>query len=112
MPGAAAWADGHGLVPPPAPPRARRRRRLPATFLVLVRKATSIRQRELVGNWLYGAAYRAALEVKAAKRRAKERQVSAMPEPVVVDEAAVWRDLRRVLDQELNRLPDKYRVPV
>jgi RNA polymerase sigma factor (sigma-70 family) len=83
-----------------------------ATFLVLVRKAASIRQRQLVGNWLYGAAYRAALEVKAAKRRAKERQVSGMPEPVVVDEAAVWRDLRRVLDQELNRLPDKYRVPV
>ncbi len=83
-----------------------------ATFLVLVRKATSIGQRELVGNWLYGAAYRAALEVKAAKRRVKERQVSAMPEPVTVDEADVWRDLRPVLDQELNRLPDKYRVPV
>ncbi len=83
-----------------------------ATFLVLVRKATSIGQRELVGNWLYGTAYRAALEVKAAKRRVKERQVSAMPEPVAVDEADVWRDLRLVLDQELNRLPEKYRVPV
>ena len=83
-----------------------------ATFLVLVRKATSIGQRELVGNWLYGAAYRAALEVKAFKRRVKERQVSAMPEPVAVDEVDAWRDLRLVLDNELNRLPDKYRVPV
>src|SRR5262245_25526635 len=48
-----------------------------ATFLVLVRKAASLRQRELVGNWLYGAAYRAALETKAANasRRARERQM-------------------------------------
>src|SRR5262245_23237330 len=50
-----------------------------ATFLVFVRKAASIRDKELVGNWLYGAAYRAALEAKAAaRRRARERQVSAM----------------------------------
>src|SRR4051812_19379661 len=37
-----------------------------ATFLVLVRKAASLRNPELVGNWLYGTAYRAALETKAA----------------------------------------------
>src|SRR6516165_5403737 len=54
-----------------------------AAFLVLVRKAASIRQRELLGNWLYGVAYRTALEAKAAtaRRRVRERQVSAMPEP-------------------------------
>src|SRR5712692_7030336 len=53
-----------------------------ATFLVLVRKAASIRQRELVGNWLYGVAYRTALEARAAttRRRTKERQVNPMPE--------------------------------
>src|SRR5271168_4363745 len=43
-----------------------------ATFLVLSRKAASLGKRELVGNWLYGTAYRAALEAKAAKRRIKE----------------------------------------
>src|SRR5262249_35162096 len=49
-----------------------------ATFLVLVRKAASIRQLELLGNWLYGVAYRTALEAKAAtaRRRVRERQVS------------------------------------
>jgi RNA polymerase sigma factor (sigma-70 family) len=83
-----------------------------ATFLVLVRKAASIGQRERVGNWLYGAAYRAALEARAARRHVRERQVSAMPETEVVDEAATWSDLRPILDQELNQLPDKYRVPV
>src|SRR5262249_49892677 len=82
-----------------------------ASFLVLVRKATSIRQRELVGNWLYGAAYRAALEAKAARRHARERQVHPMPEPVAPP-PDLWEDLRPLLDRELSRLPDKYRVPV
>jgi RNA polymerase sigma factor (sigma-70 family) len=80
-----------------------------ATFLVLVRKAATVVPRELVGNWLYGTAYRAALETKA--RRGRERQVSAMPEPEAPP-AEAWKELRPVLDQELARLPDKYRVPV
>src|SRR5262245_57294267 len=42
-----------------------------ATFLVLARKAVSLGRRELVGNWLYGAAYRAALQVQASRRRVK-----------------------------------------
>jgi RNA polymerase sigma factor (sigma-70 family) len=82
------------------------------TFLVLARKAKALRQGDLVGNWLYGTACRAAQEVKAARRRVQERQVSPMPEPVTVEEADVWRDLRPILDQELNRLPDRYRVAV
>jgi RNA polymerase sigma factor (sigma-70 family) len=85
-----------------------------ATFLVLARKAASVQQRELVGNWLYGAAYRAALEVRSASatRRAKETTMRDLPEPARADAEDVWRELRPVLDRELNRLPDKYRVPV
>jgi RNA polymerase sigma factor (sigma-70 family) len=85
-----------------------------ATFLVLVRKAAGLDRRELLGNWLYGVAYRTALDARAAavRRRARERQVSPMPEPEVHEGADVGRDLRGLLDQELNRLPDKYRVPV
>jgi RNA polymerase sigma factor (sigma-70 family) len=85
-----------------------------ATFLVLLRKAASLRQRELLGNWLYGVAYRTALDARAvaARRRALERQVSPMPEPEAADAADVWRELRPLLDRELSRLPDKYRVPV
>jgi RNA polymerase sigma-70 factor (ECF subfamily) len=84
-----------------------------ATFLVLVRRAASVVPREQVGNWLYGVAYQTALKARAtaAKRRARERQVPDLPEP----EAAghdLGRDLRPVLDRELSRLPDKYRVPV
>jgi RNA polymerase sigma factor (sigma-70 family) len=85
-----------------------------AAFLVLARKAASIGRRELVGNWLYGVAYRTALDARAAatRRRTRERQVSAMPEPEAGNSVDVWSDLRPLLDRELNRLPDKFRVPV
>src|SRR6516225_6420449 len=55
-----------------------------ATFLVLARKASSVR-REAVGSWLYAVAYRTSLEARAiiARRRARERQVEAMPHPEV-----------------------------
>jgi RNA polymerase sigma factor (sigma-70 family) len=85
-----------------------------ATFLVLVRKAASLGQREFLGNWLYGVAYRTALDARAAamRRRKREKQVSSMPEPEIRDDSEDWRDLRPFLDQELNRLPDKYRIPI
>jgi RNA polymerase sigma factor (sigma-70 family) len=85
-----------------------------AAFLVLARKACSLRQRELLGNWLYGVAYRAALEVRAANasRRRRERQVEGMPEPEAAAPSDVWQELRPLLDRELSRLPEKYRLPV
>jgi RNA polymerase sigma factor (sigma-70 family) len=81
-----------------------------ATFLVLVRKAASVVPREAVGNWLYGVAYRTALKAREllGKRRAKERTM-ARREAV---EMPTWDELRPLLDQELSRLPDKYRLPV
>jgi RNA polymerase sigma factor (sigma-70 family) len=84
-----------------------------ATFLVLVRKASSIVPGELVGNWLYGVAYRTALKARAmaARRRVVEGQVRNMSESEALDPGARL-DLQARLDQELNRLPDKYRAPV
>lgn len=84
-----------------------------AAFLVLVRRATSVVPREAVGNWLYGVAYQTALKARATimRRKVREKQVEDMPEPTV-DEQALWGELRPVLDQELSRLPDKYRVAV
>jgi RNA polymerase sigma factor (sigma-70 family) len=84
-----------------------------ATFLVLIQKAASIQQRELLGNWLYGVAYRTALDTRSAtaRRRAREQSVSVLPEPAVVA-GGDQRDLRPLLDQELSRLPDRYREAV
>ena len=50
-----------------------------ATFVVLVRKAASIAQREMVGNWLYGVAHQAALQVRRTAGRRREMQVE-MPD--------------------------------
>jgi RNA polymerase sigma factor (sigma-70 family) len=84
-----------------------------AAFLVFVRKAASIASRELLANWLYGVAHQTALKARAtmAKRRAREKQVKEIPE-VAVAEQDLWNDLRPLLDQELSRLPDKYRVAI
>jgi len=84
-----------------------------ATFLVFVRKAASLRRPHLLGNWLYGVAYRIALQARAAAARqpALGRQVEEMPAAEVVDEK-VWDELRPLLDAEVNRLPEKYRAPL
>src|SRR5262249_9147607 len=84
-----------------------------ATFLVLARKAASIAPRELVGNWLHGVARRTALCARAAqrRRRAREKQMKAMPHPTVEPDAA-WQELQALLDQELGQLPVLYRAPV
>src|SRR5438552_3840845 len=82
-----------------------------ATFLVFVRKVASIASRELVANWLYGVAHQTALKARAtaARRKERERQVTAMPEPAAA-EPGQWQDLQPLLDGELSRLPDKYRA--
>jgi RNA polymerase sigma factor (sigma-70 family) len=81
-----------------------------AVFLVLVRKASSLRTPGTVGNWLYGVACRTALEAHkaAARRRAKEANVPPRSQTPEED----WADLRPVLDQELERLPEKQRAVI
>src|ERR1700736_2512144 len=73
-----------------------------ATFLVLVRKAAAIASPELLANWLYGVAHQTALKARAtvAKRKVRERQVTEMPAPAVVEQD-LWSDLQPLLDQEL-----------
>jgi RNA polymerase sigma factor (sigma-70 family) len=84
-----------------------------ATFLVLARKAASVRPRELVGHWLYGVAYRTALKARAmnARRRARERRAGGLPraQPPADDGT---EELLAQLDAALSRLPEKYRVVV
>jgi RNA polymerase sigma factor (sigma-70 family) len=81
-----------------------------ATFLVLAQKAARVVP-ERVGSWLCGVAYRTALQARGlrARRRSREMSLEDQPEPTVEAEPA-WDDLRPVLDQELSRLPEKYRL--
>jgi RNA polymerase sigma factor (sigma-70 family) len=84
-----------------------------ATFLVLVHKAHSLGRPERLGPWLYGVAYRTAVRARdaAARRRTREREMTDMPGDDSTVEV-LWRDLRVVLDEELGRLAQKYRVPL
>jgi RNA polymerase sigma factor (sigma-70 family) len=85
-----------------------------ATFLVLARRAASVRKRESLASWLYGVAYRVARKARAAsalRRRAEERPVDRVSAPDPATEAA-RREVRPVIDEELNRLPEKYRAPL
>jgi RNA polymerase sigma factor (sigma-70 family) len=83
-----------------------------ATFLVLVRKAKSIK-RGMVGNWLYGVAYRTAMKAKVMRARkvARERRAREMARPKARQEE-VWEQLAPLIDKELNGLPDYYRSAV
>jgi RNA polymerase sigma factor (sigma-70 family) len=84
-----------------------------AAFLVLAKKAGSIRPRRLVANWLHGVACNTARKAKAmvARRRSREGPLALAPEPEVVPPGP-WLDLRPLLDQELRLLPEKYRLPI
>jgi RNA polymerase sigma factor (sigma-70 family) len=89
-----------------------------ATFLVLAQKGRTIRNRRVLAGWLHEVAHRIAIKarVSAVRRRTIERQGPAMSpvatEPNEQDEAAAWNELRPVLHEEVERLPEKYRLPV
>jgi RNA polymerase sigma factor (sigma-70 family) len=82
-----------------------------AVFLILVRKAASLTRPEQVAGWLHGVALRVARKARADRARRHERE-APMVEPVAPVPPDDVRDLRRVLDEELERLPDKYRLPI
>jgi RNA polymerase sigma factor (sigma-70 family) len=83
-----------------------------ATFLILARKARSVVNRQALAGWLYTVASRTAAEARAvnARRQKREKQVPQMPQPVVAP--AEPKDWQPLLDEELNRLPEKQRTPV
>jgi RNA polymerase sigma factor (sigma-70 family) len=84
-----------------------------ATFLVLARKAASVARREQLANWLYGVALRAALEARgrAVRRQAREKRHSKMV-PVEMPDPFDSSELRVVLDEELARLPERFRTAI
>jgi C-terminal peptidase prc len=81
-----------------------------ATFFVLARKAASVQWRDSVGSWLHEVAYRLSHEtrVKAARRRCHELQAAALAGPAPERDHEVYA----LLDEELHRLPTKFRAPL
>jgi RNA polymerase sigma factor (sigma-70 family) len=88
-----------------------------ATFLVLARRARSIREPDLLGNWLYGVAWRTArcARLRLARRhRTKEAGTQMTPGPIAppADEAVAAREQAEALHVEIERLPAAFRLPV
>ena len=84
-----------------------------ATFLVLVRRKTSLGGAGSVGGWLHGVAQHIALKARAKniKRRNRERQASKMSEERPIDDLT-FQELRAVLNEEIASLPEKYSAPI
>jgi RNA polymerase sigma factor (sigma-70 family) len=84
-----------------------------AVFLLLARNAAKVRNKSALAGFLHGAAYRIALTAKrsAARRRKHEGAIPSETRPSVnpIDELS-WREVRTLLDDEIARLPEKYRT--
>lgn len=85
-----------------------------ATFLVLARRAGAIERRSSLSSFLYGIARRVALEAagRNVRRRQREQPTANLPAGEEPGDAFDREELRRLLDEELGRLPEKYRSPL
>jgi RNA polymerase sigma factor (sigma-70 family) len=82
------------------------------TYLILVKKAGRLRECSRLANWLYGVALRVASKEKARglRRRSVERQAAARTGRPQGDPDQA--ELRCVIDEEIGRLPERYRLPM
>src|SRR5262249_51457191 len=84
-----------------------------ATFLVLSRKASSVKKQKSIGNWLFGVAYHTSTNLKRnlMRRRSYERRVSQLS---VADPLSglTLREAQAIVNQELARLPEKHPAPL
>jgi RNA polymerase sigma factor (sigma-70 family) len=83
-----------------------------ATFLVLARRAAAIRKQDSLASWLYGVALRTATKARKAlaRRHQREQHAGTRSADQPVTEAAL-HELQRILHEETERLPEKYRAP-
>jgi RNA polymerase sigma factor (sigma-70 family) len=83
-----------------------------ATFLVLVKKARTLRDCDRLTNWLYGVAIRIARKAKVTetRRRVVERD-AGLENSRRTGARSDQIDLRMIIDEEISRLPERYRLP-
>jgi RNA polymerase sigma factor (sigma-70 family) len=82
-----------------------------ATFLVLARKAHALDRRGSVAGWLYTVAQRICLKTRAGRRRPPPPPPAAAPPADPLD-LLTGKELCAILDEELRRLPERYRLPL
>jgi RNA polymerase sigma factor (sigma-70 family) len=80
-----------------------------ATFVVLMNDPAAVRKVKSLGSWLYGVAHRISLQVVSKnRRRDRIEKSSASPAKGASDDLSL-AEACRILHEELDRLPDKYR---
>lgn len=85
---------------------------LQAAFLVLVRRAGDIRGRDSVGNWLYGVVHNLARKARVQANLRRQREHEAAERLALRLASLPLEDVASILDEELQRLPEKYRAPI
>jgi RNA polymerase sigma factor (sigma-70 family) len=85
-----------------------------ATFLVLFKSAAGVRKGTSLRSWLFGVAHRVSVHARCrrAKLEVRERTNSEPPHPAGEMPDLSWREASAILHEELNRLPDKLRMPL
>src|SRR5262249_27188550 len=82
-----------------------------ATFVVLLRNAGAIRQRPSLRSWLYGVAHRLALKALEVAARRQHAEQQKRPRAAEAPDLS-FREACTILHQELDHLPDTYRLPL
>jgi RNA polymerase sigma factor (sigma-70 family) len=85
-----------------------------ATFMALIRNARRIRNQRSLGAWLYAVAYRIAIRMRArsARRQVIHGRAGQGPRPAPAEDAAASRELRRIVREEVDHLPEDDRTLV
>lgn len=83
-----------------------------AAFLVLVRRAAEVRQHDRLAGWLYGVAYRTALEARSLRAVRRRREAPGELPDVPFTPAPTDTELSAIVERELAALPDHYRLAV
>jgi RNA polymerase sigma factor (sigma-70 family) len=83
-----------------------------ATFLVLARKAAAIRKPGSLSCFLHGVAYRLAVKARAEASQRRQHEQRAAPMSESKDADVSWAEVRSLIDEELERLPEALRLPL
>jgi RNA polymerase sigma factor (sigma-70 family) len=81
-----------------------------AVFVVLARKAASVRWQPSVASWLYATARQVALHARARQAKHEGRAPAKPPASPLAE--LTGEELLAALDEELGKLPERYRVPL
>jgi RNA polymerase sigma factor (sigma-70 family) len=82
-----------------------------ATFLVLMRNPAAVRDGRALAGWLSGTAHRISLKAVERRRRREAVEARAVHRPSESPDLS-WREACLILHEELDRLPDRHRLPL